>query len=292
MIISRIIGGLGNQMFQYAVGRALSLERNMPFLVDVSQFENYDRHQGFELARIFNCSPQIATKNDVRGVLGSQSFSIIKKIVSRPFMTSLRRQEFVLEPHFHFWRGVDTTPSVCYLQGYWQSQRYYEKHLPAIREDFTFKLPLMGKNVDLAAHISQENAVSLHVRRGDYLSNKKTTALHGLCSIDYYREAIQNISSKIENPVFFIFSDDIAWVKKNLKMEFACHYVDHNQGIESFNDMRLMSLCRHNIIANSSFSWWGAWLNPNQNKLVIAPKKWFAISINTEDLLPDGWISL
>lgn len=279
-------------MFQYAAGRALSLERQTPLLLDVSGFNTYSRHQGFELKRIFNCSPRIATKNDVRTVLGWQSSPVFKKIVSRPFMKSFRREELVLEPHFHFWQEVGATASVCYLQGYWQSQRYFEKHLAVIRDDFKFKLPLKDKNVELAARITQVNAVSLHVRRGDYLSNKKATDFHGLCSIDYYGDAIKNISSKIINPVFFIFSDDIAWVRENLPMEFPCHYVDHNQGIESFNDMHLMSLCCHNIIANSSFSWWGAWLNTNQDKIVIAPKKWFANSINTKDLLPDGWISL
>ena len=292
MIITQIIGGLGNQMFQYAMARALSLERQTPLLLDISHFDTYRRHQGFELKRIFNCSSQIATKNDVRTVLGWQSTPAFKKIFSRPFMSAFRREEFVLEPHYHFWREVGTTPSVCYLQGYWQSQRYFEKYLTVIRDDFKFKLPLNDKNIQVADRITQVNAVSLHVRRGDYVSNKKTTDFHGLCSIEYYCDAIKNISSKIINPVFFIFSDDIAWAKENVPIEFPRHYVEHNQGIESFNDMHLMSLCCHNIIANSSFSWWGAWLNSNQNKIVIAPKKWFANSINTKDLLPDGWISL
>lgn len=292
MVVSQLIGGLGNQMFQYAAGRALSLERNTSFLLDISQFDSYTRHQGFELARIFTLSTPIATNKDVRSVLGWQSSHNVRRIISRPFMSSFRRETFVVEPHFHFWPGVDTIPPVVYMQGYWQSPRYFQRHMATIRKDFEFKFPLTGRNIEVAAQISQTNAVSLHVRRGDYLSNKKTANLHGLCSIDYYREAIKNIGDQIESPIFFVFSDDMDWVRKNLEIEFPCYFVDHNQGLDSFNDMRLMSLCRHNIIANSSFSWWGAWLNANQNKLVVGPKKWFAISTDTSDLIPETWTLL
>jgi hypothetical protein len=132
----------------------------------------------------------------------------------------------------------------------------------------------------------------MHVRRGDYASNPKTGATHGLCSLDYYEEAIRYISERVEQPIFFIFSDDINWVKCNLKVDFPCQYVDHNKSMESFNDMRLMSLCQHHIIANSSFSWWGAWLNPGQKKIVIAPRRWFLNSNNVEDLYPASWVRL
>ena len=292
MIVSRVIGGLGNQMFQYAIGRALSLKRNVPLVLDISQFDNYVRHQGFELDRIFNSKFQIATNDEIIQILGWQSALLVQRILSQRVMSRLRRPEFVLEPHFHFWQAIDTVPSKCYLQGYWQSPQYFDEYQAEIRDDFTFKLPFTGKNIDLSDRISQVNSVSVHVRRGDYLSNKKTTALHGLCSVDYYKIAIQKISSVQHQPVFFVFSDDITWAKKNLEIEYPCHYIDHNKGLESFNDMRLMSLCKHNIVANSSFSWWGAWLNSNQDKVVIAPKKWFATSINTGDLLPFSWTSI
>ena len=114
--------------------------------------------------------------------------------------------------------------------------------------------------------------LSIHVRRGDYAKNAKTNATHGLCSLIITKRQSLHLSARVKQPVFFIFSDDIAWVKDNLKMDFPCHYVDHNVGAESYNDMCLMSMCSHHIIANSSFSWWGAWLNPNPEKIVIAPK--------------------
>ena len=293
MIITNIIGGLGNQMFQYAAGRALSLKRGQPFRLDVAGFADYGLHHGFELQRVFDCSAEIATETEVRSILGSQFSSVIRRAVSRPAFTFFRRDGFVIEPHFDYWPGINDVPQNCYLSGYWQSEKYFKNVAEVIRNEFTFKSPLASQNAEIAQKISEVRAVSLHVRRGDYAKNSKTTAMHGLCSLDYYREAIQYVSVHVEQPYFFIFSDDIAWVKSNLKIDFPCQYVDHNHGSQSYNDMHLMSLCQHHIIANSSFSWWGAWLNRSPNKIVIAPLKWFASKQkSTRDLIPTSWLSL
>jgi hypothetical protein len=289
MIISHIIGGLGNQMFQYAAGRALSLDWGEPFKLDISRFEGYGLHQGFELQRVFNCAADIATEAEVRSLLGWQFPPAIRRVVARPSMSVLRRQNFVVEPHFHYWAGIKQIPYNSYLAGYWQSESYFQSQAATIRADFAFKLPLTDQNIALTTQIKQVNAVSLHIRRGDYANNPKTTATHGLCSLDYYRAAMQHIAERVQSPYFFIFSDDIAWVKKNLAINFPHQYIDHNQGAESYNDMRLMSLCQHNIIANSSFSWWGAWLNTNAHKIVVAPKQWFANTTNVADLIPSSW---
>ena len=292
MILIHAIGGLGNQMFQYAVGRALSLESGQLLRLDTSSFTDYGLHQGFELQRVFNCQIQVATQSDLRRVLGWQSSPVVRRLLTRSGFSALRRKEFVVEPHFHYWPGISEVQADCYLVGYWQSERYFQSQASAICADFTFTLPLTDKNVELAKQISEVQAVSLHVRRGDYINNIKTNAAHGVCSIEYYRTAIQYISNSVKRPYFFIFSDDITWVKDNLKMEMPYQYVDHNQGALSFNDMHLMSLCQHHIIANSSFSWWGAWLNPNPGKIVIAPKRWFTNSRNTSDLTPARWVTL
>ena len=292
MLIPEIIGGLGNQMFQYAAARALSLARGDPLRLDISGFSEYELHQGFELRRVFSCPLQIATNADVRGILGWQSLSLIRRILARPGLAGFRRQGLVVEPHFHYWTGINGVPKNSYLSGYWQSESYFQAAEQVIRSDFTFKPALNLRNVELAEQIGQVNAVSLHVRRGDYANNKKTNATHGLCSLDYYRMAIQHVAQRVDQPHFFIFSDDQSWAKEYLKIEFPCRYIDHNQGIESYNDMRLMSLCKHHIIANSSFSWWGAWLNANQSKIVVGPKKWFASNKNTSDLLPSSWVTL
>lgn len=292
MIISQIIGGLGNQMFQYAAGRALSLERVQSLRLDISGFVGYGLHHGFELQRVFNCPAETATETDVRSILGWQFSSGIRRILSRPSMVAFRREGFVVEPHFHYWPGIKHVLRDGYLVGYWQSEKYFQTHAAVIRTDFTFKPPLTNRNAELAGQIAKVNAVSLHVRRGDYANSPKTAATHGLCSLDYYRAAIQHVAERINLPSFFIFSDDPSWVKENLKIKFPCQYVDHNYGTESYNDMRLMSICKYHIIANSSFSWWGAWLNPDSEKIVVAPKKWFANDNDVNDLFPQGWVTL
>ena len=262
MVISNTIGGLGNQMFQYAAGRALSLERDRQLRLDISGFAGYSLHQGFELNRVLNCSTEIASDAEVRNILGWQFLPGIRRIVARPTMSAFRRDGFIVEPHFHYWSEIKNGPQDCYLVGYWQSEKYFQKHASEIRADFAFKLPLSDRNVKLVEQIAQVNAVSLHVRRGDYVRNPKATATHGVCSLDYYQTAIQLIIERVQQPHFYIFSDDITWVKNNLMIDFRHQYIDFNQGLDSCNDMHLMSLCQHHIIANSSFSWWGArhWL--------------------------------
>ncbi|WP_300464799.1 alpha-1,2-fucosyltransferase [Desulfobacula sp.] len=292
MIISQVIGGLGNQMFQYAAGRAVSLQFGQPLLNDISGFAGYELHQGFELQRVFDIPIKAATQTDVRSILGWQSLPCIRRIMARSSMAAFRHRCFVVEPQLHYWPGIQNVPQDCYLSGYWQSEKYFCNVIPTLRADFTFKLPLANQNAVLAAQIAQVNAVSLHVRRGDYVKNPKTLATHGLCSLDYYRTAIEYIVDRIEHPCFFVFSDDISWVKDHLKINFPCRYIDHNRGAESYKDMHLMSLCRHHIIANSSFSWWGAWLNPHKDKIVVAPQQWFANDNNIKDRFPLEWILL
>jgi hypothetical protein len=292
MIISQIIGGLGNQMFQYAVGRALSLERRQPLLLDTSGYVKYSQHHGFELHRVFNCVPEIATISETKNILGWCGIFGIKRILSRPLMKPIRNSAFVVEPHFHYWPGLNQVPIDCYLAGYWQSEKYFRKHLETIRSDFVFKNSLKNKNLELAIQIDKVNSVSLHIRRGDYVSNKKTNAKHGVCNLDYYHAAVNYMSDRVEYPTFFIFSDDIEWARENLKLDFPHHYIDHNIGVDSYIDMHLMSLCQHHIIANSSFSWWGAWLNPRSEKIVAAPKGWFKDRKCVQDLIPHNWVQL
>lgn len=292
MVISRLLGGLGNQMFQYAAARALSLRKGTKLALDVSAFDQYELHQGFELKKVFNCTFEVASKADINSVLGWQSAVTIQRIVSRKPFSLFIRKHFIAEPHFKYWSGLNNLKNDCYLSGYWQSEKYFVDFIDQIREDFQFRHRLEGKNVELSDKIMAVNAVSLHVRRGDYINNPKTMATHGLCTLEYYRDAIQYVANRVEQPQFFIFSDDIEWAKSNLKIDFPHAYVQHNRDKESYNDMHLMSLCQHHIIANSSFSWWGAWLNPGIDKIVVVPKKWFVTQTDVRDLLPNGWMTL
>lgn len=293
MIIANIIGGLGNQMFQYAAGRALALVRGQTLRLDISGFAGYELHQGFELKRIFQCEAEIASAEDVRSILGWQAMPAIKRILVRPGFGALRGRGFVVEPHFHFWPGIRSVPDSAYLQGYWQSEKYFGDVTHTLRADFAFRQPMSEINIAWADRIGRCEAVSLHVRRGDYVSNPLTHATHGVCALDYYSAAVRHVARCVEKPEFFVFSDDIAWARDNLDISFPAHYIDHNRAEESYNDMRLMSLCQHHILANSSFSWWGAWLNPRPDKVVVAPARWFANgNRSVDDLLPEGWVRL
>lgn len=279
-------------MFQYAAGRALSLEKSANLLLDIDGFDGYRLHQGFELSRVFTCPVTQAEPDDMRTLLGWQSSRLARRVLARRKLRLLRSRHFLVEPHFHYWPGICNVQPPCYLVGYWQSERYFADVAQTIRSDFTFRQPMSSRNLELAEEIGAVNAVSLHVRRGDYVSDSKTAATNGVCPLAYYEAAIEYIAERVDAPHFFVFSDDTEWVRANLISQFPCSHLDHNRGAESFNDMRLMSMCRHHIIANSSFSWWGAWLNSHEDKIVVAPKNWFANGGSTQDLLPIGWTAL
>lgn len=292
MIISNLIGGLGNQMFQYAAGRSLALRCGVEFKVDLSEFSSYPLHQGFELDRIFNCPISIASTLDLKEALGWRRNQLYRKLLSRLSISGALGKGFMVEPHFHYWNGLGGSIENAYLAGYWQSEKYFIENEDQIRNDFQFKSPLIGKNLLLADEIGGTNSIGIHIRRGDYVSNPKAHAVHGVCSIDYYSRAIGLVEKTVTLPKYFIFSDDIYWAKKNLNFLDDPVFIDHNIGADSYKDMQLMSLCKHNIIANSSFSWWGAWLNQNKQKVVIAPNCWFVNGNNIKDLLPSEWMRI
>lgn len=292
MIVVRLVGGLGNQMFQYAAGRALSIAYNVPLLLDVSGFSNNGLHQGFELHRIFKGQIELADQSVLHEILGWRSYKHMLSLLLRPSMHWFHGRRFIVEPHFHYWEGIQNLCPPCYLSGYWQSEQYFSKNVTLIRDDFTFTQPLSGRNRDLAQEIGENLSISLHIRRGDYVSNPKALATHGVCSLEYYRLAMAFMVERLAEPRFYVFSDDPEWVRANLTADYPMVFVDHNRGADSFTDMHLMSLCQHHIIANSSFSWWGAWLNPSESKMVIAPERWFAKPMDTRDLIPQQWLRL
>ena len=240
-------------MFQYAFGRANAKRLGAELALELSD-KTLQIHNGFELDNIFDIQANIVTQTDMQAVLGWQRYRVIRNLIKGLGLGKILLSHYIEEPHFYFAPQMLLIPDNAYVCGYWQSEEYFREIATTIRTDFTFKQPLSNQNADLAEKISRLNSVSLHVRRNDYATNQKINATHGLCSMEYYKEAIRYIVERVERPNFFVFSDDIAWVKSNLEIGFPCEYVDHNQGAESYNDMRLMSLCQHHIIANSSFS--------------------------------------
>lgn len=292
MIVSTILGGLGNQMFQYAAGRALAVLRDEPFLVDLSGFSSYTLHQGYELLRVFGLEVGSASLNDLREILGWRTDPLVRKVLKRSIFSSLRGSHFAIEPHLNYWPGLESMTSPVYMTGYWQSARYFEHCEGVIREDFRFRHTLEGRNRELVARMADCQSVSVHIRRGDYVTHPATSKILHVCSLNYYREAIRRITSQIPDAVFFVFSDDMKWVRQQVDFLPRSVLIDHNLGQDSYRDMQLMSSCRNHIIANSSFSWWGAWLNSNPDKIVIAPKEWFKNGVDDGDLVPPQWFRL
>jgi len=197
------------------------------------------------------------------------------------------------EKYFYYDKNIMRAGSDACIIGYWQSEKYFLDIRQTLLQDFTFKEPLEGRNSEIAKQIRQTQSVSLHVRRTHYVPSPPQKEIHGTCPPEYIFSAIQYIREKVANPAFFIFSDDIQWCRDNLQLTEETRFIDFNTGRNSFRDMHLMSLCKHNIIANSSFSWWAAWLNGNKDKTVIAPRRWFLDkSVNTQDLPPESWIRI
>jgi hypothetical protein len=292
MVVVAILGGLGNQMFQYAAARALAEKKNEKLLVDLSGFDSYSLHQGYELARVFGLQLEVASPTLVQDQFGWRTNSIARKILKRPFFGCMRGSHMAFEPHFNYWPGLYQMRSPIYLLGYWQSERYFADSIRTIRAEFQFGPGAGERNERIQSFIKASNSVSVHVRRGDYVKSRNGSQVLEPCGIDYYRAAAQEILKKIRKPNFYIFSDDIEWARQNLNFLPCPTYVEHNTGLESYQDMRLMSSCEHHIIANSSFSWWAAWLNPNPDKIVIAPRVWFTKNLPDEDLIPPQWLRL
>jgi len=289
MIIVKLIGGLGNQLFQYALGCYLTEKYHTELKLDISGFDNYKLWK-YELDK-FNIIEDFANPEELK-IPYFKKRNGIKKILFK-LLYKPKKMSYIVEKHFHFDSCIINLPDNVYLDGCWQSEKYFKEIQDIIRKDFTFKLPAEGKNKELLEQISSVNSVSLHVRRGDYITNSSANKVHGVCSLDYYNECIKYIVEKVNNPHFFIFSDEPEWVKENLTIPYFITIVDNNDKDKGYEDMRLMSNCKHNIIANSSFSWWGAWLNNNPDKIVIAPQKWFNHSdFDTKDLIPDKWVKI
>jgi hypothetical protein len=275
MIVVKIKGGLGNQMFQYAIAKAFSLELKRKFKLDISIFEWYKLHN-YGLHN-FNIQPQFYIPVSKRRL---KIIKLFNKIVSY----NEDFHQFNYNPNL-----IHSKFDRIFLEGYFQSQKYFIKYEDEIRKDFQIVTPLKQQTSEMVELMQSVNAVSIHFRRGDYVGN----VVHETDKTDYYKEAMKIIESKVENPVYFLFSDDIPWVKENFTTNFDTHYVDFNDASTNFEDIKLMSSCKHNIMANSSFSWWGAWLNTNSTKIVIAPKLWFNDpKINTSDVIPESWIQL
>lgn len=284
------MGGLGNQMFQYAAAYALSKRNNSSLQLDLSfvkemRNEKNFTNRDFELkvlnANIISVNPLVLK---------------IVKTCNRLFERLKLKSRVIKAYHekgLAFEKSFLTLTGNYYLIGYFQSEKYFLAYRVDMLKAFSFKYPLVGENLYLSQLITSHNSIAVHVRRGDYVSKKEVNDFHGVLAMDYFSTAMEFIRQKVQAPFFYFFSDDPEWVKENLGSSSESLVINHNHGFESYRDLQLMSLCKHNIIANSSFSWWAAWLNQNPDKMVIAPQNWFKDkTIDTSNLIPKTWITL
>jgi hypothetical protein len=290
MIVVKLMGGLGNQMFQYALGKSLSrrlhtsFKLDLGFLLDRTPRENFV-FRNYDLD-VFCLQAQIATPTETNAFIPKKPNGPVGKTLEK-IKSKIDPYKYFYEPHFHYAAEVFNLPKNTYLDGYWQSPKYFDRIEAEIRKDFEFKHPLPEAANSLAQHISQENSVCINVRRQDFLNN----SFHGVCDMKYFNPAIKIMSSKVDSPHFFIFSDDPQWCIENFKLDAPVTFVGHEFKGPKFSDyLRLMALCKHYIIPNSSFAWWATWLNPDKNKIVIAPQIWFADEKwDPKDLIPATW---
>lgn len=291
MIIIKLSGGLGNQLFQYSFGRYLSLKYKTELKFDIQLNSNASDFTPRLLGLSkYNIDLHFADKEEIRKYKFFKDgyLSRIERKMTQifPFLN----KKFIIEKPFHILDECSFANN-CYYDGYWQSEIYFNSIKEILQADLKFNEDLDFANEELANEILKSNAISLHIRRGDYLSVNSNSKIFAICTIDYYQKAIDYFNLKFTNPVFYIFSDDIEWAKNNFKKS-NFKIVDINSNNPQA-DLYLMSLCKHNIIANSSFSWWGAWLNPNKEKTVIYPERWYIDeNMNKKailSLIPNTW---
>ncbi|GEO09128.1 alpha-1,2-fucosyltransferase [Segetibacter aerophilus] len=285
MIITQINGGLGNQLFQYAAGRALAEYHQVPLKIENSFYKTVD-FASFELER-FNAQVQLASVDEIEKFNSKNFFT---KACSK--ILPVHKKIFFVEPYSHFYNKFFSAPSNSYLKGLWQSEKYFSSIKDTIRHEFILKDKLVIHLRPKAEAMRKENSVAVHIRRGDY-TNPNVEKVMGLLRLDYYKKALSLLQKKTGNLKVYFFSDDIEFVGKNMTLNYDFEFVSGAITSRNYEDFYLMQHCKHNIIANSTFSWWSAYLNNYNEKIVVAPKNWFnTTSKNSNDLLPEAWYKL
>lgn len=286
MIYINLKGGLGNQMFEYATARCIQ-ERCNDEIVFVTKSLNQNEHDSFALSHfdIKECQ-QINNKSNIlfKALCALNVFYFSKRKNGQEKFNSLIKKisKFGIYITIYDNPDYDFNTKNKTLEGYFQNKKYFDQIRNILLEEFQVKDPVMEVNKKIYNDIMRTNSVCLHIRRGDYVNN----STHEVCDLNYYKKAIELMNKKIENARFFVFSDDIEWVKENIKGKNFV-YVENNN--PAYEDLRLMYSCKNFIISNSSFSWWAQYLSKNNEKVVIAPSRWYKTN-DQYDLKEKKWL--
>ncbi len=282
----KLSGGLGNQLFQYAAGKALSLKNNCNLIIDTywySSIPNGSTERPILINQLNTRAAYIDSKGHPDKLINPPTANIIKKLYKNRI--TKEKGNFTYNPE------ILHKSLPIYLDGYWQSYKYFNHIRNLIVDEFT-PLTFNKEYLDYIELLKNNpKSVMMHIRRGDYIHSPSASATLGFIGIDYYHKAIEIIKQRIDQPIFFIFSDDIAWCKEHLPKNIQMVFIDPDSSLASpVDELYLMSLCQHHIIANSSFSWWGAWLSQNASPNVLAPSFWFKNkTYSLTELIPPNW---
>lgn len=288
MIVVRLMGGLGNQLFQYAAGRQVAELNQTELLLDTTFLTDSPEnitHREYEL-KAFNIAATVAENADLKSFMG-HGFSLKERTTLQ--LLSLGKRKKFKEDGYGFNSALLELRGNYYLRGYFQSEKYFKAIAPMLRKELTLKTEFLPVDASLCEQIKQCNSVSIHIRRGDYIRNLSSMDAHGLCSKDYYAKAIACMQEMLGGDLhFYLFTDDENWVRNEMNWDINCTLIANKTTVEDFY---WMSHCRHHIIANSTFSWWAAWLNEHPDKKVIMPKRWTS-NLKSEDidLRPSTWL--
>jgi hypothetical protein len=295
MVVVALRGGLGNQMFQYAAGLAAARAGGVALVLDTVYLNDRFPRPAFSPRTydldIFCLQPAMTPLSRISKSLPIPGVWLGIDLTIATLRGALGGRKVLREKrNFIFNPEVVSGKKELFLWGFWQTPKYFEGIKDELLQAFRFRYPLKGEAAAIAEDIKNSNAIALHVRRADYITAKYKKT-YGKTNLSYYETAIKNIADKVKDPKFYIFSDDIAWCKEHIKPAFSTEYMERNsEGPKANYHLQLMSLCKHNIIANSTFSWWGAWLNRNPEKIVIAPAIWhMGGRPGEDDIIPSGW---
>ena len=287
-VVVPLIGGLGNQMFQYAAARAVALRTGSDVKLELSWF-------GTDPNRHYALEPFAISATTMRsGKQEAPKYDLVSRIVRR--LPIARRQNGLpvfKEASFRYDADIEQARAPVFLDGYFQSEKYFSDYREQIAADFKLRNSPLPQTTEVLNQISHTDAICLHIRRGDYVTNKAANAHHGTCSLDYYEAGLGRVAEGLTRPHCFVFSDDPVWARENFAPKIPVTFVDIHATHQAHEDLRLMAACQRYVIANSSLSWWGAWLGSHGNKKVVAPAQWFQKrDIDTSDLVPSSWIRM
>ena len=287
-VFARIEGGLGNQFFQYAAARSLADKLQCELMLDLRGIaENGDRPYQLDLYR---ARVEIAGPDQLALLPQWRSSRIGRLWQAMSFLLPAVFHAPVFLPHgFAYDARIEKLRRPVYMVGYWQTERYFAWNRNRLIQDLVLRAD-QDTNAVWLQKIDACNSVSLHVRRGDYINSSSAAQIHGTCDLGYYRRAIEDLMRREPNIEVFVFSDEPQWALSNLHLPVPMHVVDANPPEQGYLDIELMRRCRHHVLANSSFSWWGAWLCEYPGQIVFAPTQWFANpGFNTNDVVPARW---